>query len=367
MKMPGTPCLSIHQLPHNFPDLDRAVEAFASRALPPLEKLTAEEPICGWVTGRHPMDREITPEHALCGGYLRLSLTQAERWVCAKRLSAEIESKCAKDRVESAAMRRDIAHDLRRALLNQADYRLRSLTCVFDYRASIGGVVYTDAGSPNQQAAVEFALLEAAGCMTVRETATVLARQAGVDHDQLEIAHFTEASRDVDVLDHLGADFLTWLLFASEAYGGMVELPGDREVAFMLEGPLRFVSRGQGAHAVDLKHGPVPSISAEAKAALVAGKKLTKALVSFADCHGVKHRFAFDALPWVFRAFKSPEEPEIKTDAARLQERMNHLADFRADWNALFRHFLEIRNDLKRWDTEIQNIDRWANSRRAAA
>jgi len=55
-------------------DIDR----FASEALPPLNTLTEEE-IHGWVGSRHLLDRHITPENTLLGGYFRLALAQAKR------------------------------------------------------------------------------------------------------------------------------------------------------------------------------------------------------------------------------------------------------------------------------------------------
>ena len=69
-------------LPHD------AVERFAEQAAPPIENL-GREGISGWVTSRHLLDRDITPESATLAGYLYLYLMQAERKIPPALLRAE--------------------------------------------------------------------------------------------------------------------------------------------------------------------------------------------------------------------------------------------------------------------------------------
>ena len=55
-----------------------AVQRFQKNAVPPLDGLKAD-PLHGWVTGRHLLDRQITEDTASYGGYLRMTLMQAAR------------------------------------------------------------------------------------------------------------------------------------------------------------------------------------------------------------------------------------------------------------------------------------------------
>ena len=66
-----------------------AVEKFAAQALPPVEYLK-DDPLFGWVTGRHLMDRDIDEESARWGGILRLALVKAEKKIPNSLLKAEV-------------------------------------------------------------------------------------------------------------------------------------------------------------------------------------------------------------------------------------------------------------------------------------
>ncbi len=63
-------------VPDEIPD--DVVERFAAQAAPSLDALK-DEPVQGWVGGRHLLDRVITEENAYTAGFLRLVLMQAER------------------------------------------------------------------------------------------------------------------------------------------------------------------------------------------------------------------------------------------------------------------------------------------------
>src|SRR5690242_11162172 len=73
-------------VPRGLPD--DAVQKFAKHAAPPIESLGDGE-INGWVSGRHLLDRKINRDNAYYGGFLRLTLMQAERKIPEPLLRAE--------------------------------------------------------------------------------------------------------------------------------------------------------------------------------------------------------------------------------------------------------------------------------------
>ena len=74
----GSVSFRLFHVPHKMPD--DVIDRFAARAAVPLDTVS-NEPMYGWVTGRHLLARHITEETATYGGYLRLALQQAERKV----------------------------------------------------------------------------------------------------------------------------------------------------------------------------------------------------------------------------------------------------------------------------------------------
>jgi hypothetical protein len=64
------------------------VSRVAAQAAPGLDSLR-DEPVQGWVGGRHLLDRRITDDNAYYAGYLRLTLMQAVRKIPPALLKAE--------------------------------------------------------------------------------------------------------------------------------------------------------------------------------------------------------------------------------------------------------------------------------------
>lgn len=54
------------------------VARFARHAAPPVDRL-GRDPVSGWVTGRHLLDRFIEEDTAIVAGYPRLTLMKAEK------------------------------------------------------------------------------------------------------------------------------------------------------------------------------------------------------------------------------------------------------------------------------------------------
>jgi len=111
-----------------------------------------------------------------------------------------------------------------------------------------------------------------------------------------------------------------------------------------------------------LRHG-LPTISAEAKTALLSGKKLERAKLILALSGDETWSCAFDTDDFVFRSLKLPESKEILDAASTFQERLQKLDQFRELMVELFTQFVAERGDLRRWGTTQKAIHRWVTDR----
>ena len=132
----------------------------------------------------------------------------------------------------------------------------------------------------------------------------------------------------------------------------------------MVEGPLTFVMEGKGAHEITLKKGE-PMLSAEARTALLSGKKLKKAKVQFVRGEEA-WAFTFDADEFVFRSLKLPQT-ETFDRIGKFQERMVLLETFRETFFHLFREFVKERDDSKQWSETKFNMRKWVADRPTSA
>lgn len=83
----GSISFRMYHLPRALPEPPE--EGFLRRVAPPLDTVR-DQPVYGWVTGRHLLDRKIDEVNAWYGGWLRLCLLQAERKIPASLLRAEV-------------------------------------------------------------------------------------------------------------------------------------------------------------------------------------------------------------------------------------------------------------------------------------
>ena len=341
-----------------------ARERFARHAAPPLPTLSTE-PVQGWVGGRHLLDVPITEENATFGGHLRLTLVKAERKVPPSLLRAEcIMEEVAHMRAENKSfVDRKTRSDIRKAVLNrllpQMPPTLKGLPFVHDERA---GIVYLGGTSETQLDAF---------CVQFRMTLgldliPVAADTAAAKRHQIKVADWSKTSFSPEVGDDEmeetpGHDFLTWLWFASEARGGIFKSKEHGDVGVALEGPLLFTREGDGAHETALRKG-LPTVSAEAKTALLGGKKLRRAKLLIA-CADDSWSGTFDAATFVFRSLKLPESKEVLDAASRFQERMGKLGLFRDIFFEIFDRFVADRTDPKKWMAVKKEIHRWVADR----
>src|SRR5690606_32069598 len=87
-----------------------------------------------------------------------------------------------------------------------------------------------------------------------------------------------------------------------------------------------------------------PMVSAETRAALLSGKKLRRAKITFARGGEEQWTCTLDADAFVFRSLKMPKTEAVDA-AGRFQERMEHLETFRQAFLGLYGTFVKLRDD----------------------
>lgn len=341
-----------------------AVARFAQHAAPPIDTL-GDGLIQGWVTGRHLLDRKITEDTARHGGYLRLTLMQAERKIPEALLRAECRMEelahiqaHGLDRLSQSA-RRDIRESITKRLLPQMPPTLKGLYMVHDARTRL---VYTSALSDKQLDAFQigFSLALGFGGVPVLPETAALQRKKTSIKDWAPCS-FSPEVEDEEVMADPGLDFLTWLWFAAETRGGMFKLDKLGDWGVMLEGPLTFVREGTGAHETVVRRGE-PLVSAEAKAALLAGKKLRRGKLTLAR-GDLSFTCTFDGPAFIVRGLKLPEGEKLDA-VSKFQERMTFVDLFKEALLSLFDRFVEERLDARKWKSSREEIHAWVKQRK---
>jgi recombination associated protein RdgC len=340
------------------------VEKFAKHEAPPLKSIGTGA-AQGWVGGRHLIDVPITEENAYYGGYLRVALVKAERKVPGSLLRAEcMLEEVAYMRAEGKTYvdrkaRSDIRKDVMSRLLPTMPPTLKGIPLVYDDREQ---VLYAGALSESQLDAFLIGFKGTVGVNLIPVNAgTAAAKRRGINVADWRKTSFSAEVEDEEMEDAPGLDFLTWLWFASEARGGIFATKEYGEIGVAIEGPLLFTRAGAGAHEISLRKG-LPTVSAEAKTALLSGKKLRRAKLMLARADE-KWTCSFDAEMFVFRGVKLPEPKEMLDPASRFQERVMRLGDFRVLFFELFDRFLDDRSDVKKWAATKKEIHQWSAER----
>lgn len=365
----GSVSFRIFYVPRPLPP--DAIQRFAANAMPPIESLS-DGTIHGWVSGEHLLARNITEDTANYGGFLRLSLVQAERKIPESLLRAEckMEERAQMqaqgvDRLGGTA-RREIRRSIEARLLPQMPPQLKGIHFVYDARNEL---LYTSALSDKQVDAFQVHFAQSVGFSLIPATPEMAAmKRAGCNVRDWDPSSFSPEREDAEVKNDPGLDFLTWLWFVAEGRGGQLKIEDIGDIAVMLEGPLMFVIEGAGAHEAALRKGE-PLLSAEAKTSLLVGKKLRRAKVTFANSD-VSYSFTLDAVPFVFRGLKLPDSMDakggpIKLDAvSRFQERMDQLDFFQRAFFGFFDRFVAERRDAAKWAATVKEIHAWVADRR---
>ena len=360
----GSLSIRMFYLPEPLPG--NVVERFARHAAPPVETMGTGE-ISGWVTGRHLLDRNITEESAMVSGYLRLTLMKAERIIPPALLKAECKMQELAEmqarglpflkRNERSAIKKEVSA----RLLPTMPPTLSGIDIVCEPQ---GHVLYATATTDKQLDALRLNFRHTTGLDIIPFTPeSVAAKSLKTDIRDLPPASFSPEQEDDAAEAHIGRDFLTWLWFFSEACGGIADLDAG-QFGVAIEGPLCFMFEGAGAHETVLRNGQ-PLVSAEAKTALINGKKLKRAKVLIAR-DDTTWKLTLDADSFTCRSVQLPQGEDVDA-ASRFQDRILALDTLREVLTGFYTRFLQERLNTKEWQAIRNEIHKWVGGRRAKA
>lgn len=357
----GTITCRVCLLPEPLPD--DYLEKFAEKAAAPLEYVK-DEPMFGWVTGRHLLERHIDEETALCAGYLHLNLRQAQRKVPSALLRAEcrmLELALIKERQCTLLPRKEkqrIKEEVSERLLKNMPPQISGIPFLVDENDR---KVYVGAASDTQFDLFLHHFIDAMGIELIPLVPEIAAEDlCQVNPDAISQLNFSPEVPDEAVSGGIGQDFLTWLWFYQEERGGILPKTQLGEFALMIDGPLLFVSNGNGAQESNVKKG-LPTISAEAKAALMVGKKLKRAKLNIVRGEEVWSA-TIDADNFVIRGLKLPDG-EALDPVGVFEERVNNLYIFQTVFYNLFRKFLSEMSDSATASEFEEAAKKWVKDR----
>lgn len=343
------------ELPENI------VEIFANRRGCD-ECMINDEPNFGWVNGNRLLDNRITEESISHGSFYYLNLRRAERKIPASYLNAlcQLEEHAAQVSRQLDFVPKKLKAEIKEDIVDKNLMKMPpSLSGIPVVISPIDKVIIVGASSAAQQELFVEHFFTATGIEPLLVTPGYLLeknfQKTEVDVPVIEFAK--------DIVDdtNIGRDFLTWLWYFSETEGKVShETYGEFDI--MLEGPLTMAAGGEslGSAETVIKNGEAPQRSAEAKAALLIGKKLKKAKFSMSNLDKV-YVGNFDADKFNVGSLRLPEGEKMD-DFNRFEERMNNLIVFQAALEAYFNKFIEtlFADDIA--DTQ-EKIQQWALER----
>lgn len=348
-------------LPQPLPD--NALALFRARMVPPLDTL-GEGQLHGWVGGRHLLDRTLDESSAFFAGYLRIALMCAEKKIPESLLRAQ----CRMDEIAhlrasgQAEVDRKTRARIRKEnidrLLPSMPPQLKGMTLVHKPDSPL---LFAEAISDSQLEVLQAHFRETLGFnLAPIDPMTAAAHRLHLDLRPLKPSSFSPECDDEDADAGPGRDFLTWLWFFSEARGGLARFPDLGEFGVALDGTLTFFKEGDGAHETVLRHGN-PLLSAEAKTALLSGKKLRRASLILARQKESWH-VTLDADTFSLRGLKLPEIEKVDA-AAHFQERMIALQTLHDALLSFYDRFLKERNAPAAWAKTRTEIHQWVADR----
>ncbi|MDD5708554.1 MAG: recombination-associated protein RdgC [Kiritimatiellae bacterium] len=344
-----------------------AVERFAALAAPPIETL-GRDPIQGWVSGRHLLDRDISEANSVFGAWMHLCLMRAERKIPEALLRAYCRIEEETERLARGTdmlprqARAEIKTRVVEQLLPTMPPTLTGLPMALSFRDDL-----LLAGAMSDQQLDRFCpfFRETTGVMPLlltAETIALLRRQVNAT-DLLPSSFTPDQSVESDIEISLGLEFLTWMWFFWEREGGTFHLPdGGEPYGFMFEGPVMFFREGQGAHEAVLRKGS-PLLSREAGIALYCGKKLKRA--KFTLARGSRQWVATVDADFGIRALKLPQT-EQPDPAGRFEERMLAIEEFWRAYMTLYDRFLDLRRQPAVWQQQVDGMRAWVAQRAGA-
>lgn len=335
------------------------VEDFARYVCPPVVDIKSD-PIQGWVTGKHLLDRNISDERCVIGPYIHVHWLKAEKKIPSSYLKAnikleeEVEMKARQINRLPRKVKAEVKQRVIAALQPQMPPSLNGIPCVVDLR---NNRLICGAMSDAQMDAFGSAFKETADSVPIAITPdTAALKRKQINARDLDPVLFTkDETVEPPHEGSLGMDFLTWLWFNWDTGSATFHLPDGRECGYMVEGPITFFSEGQGAHEAVLRKG-MPLDSREASTALICGKKLSRAKFIFAVDEKVTEA-SVDS-DFCFRSVKLPKEEQEEAEGI-FEERMMAIETFTDGWFKLYDHFLDLRTDPDQWQKTLEKMQDW--------
>lgn len=352
------------------PAAGEALEAFAGRAIPPIESLNVE-PLSGWSTPRFLLDREIADETCRAGKFLRVNFAKAERKIPKSLLTAYCrmeELAVMKERGLQTLSRKEkagIKEEMKKRLLPKMPPNLTGSDVALDLPRRR---LYTDATSRGRVEKLELLFAQTLHtAMVPLDPAGAAVRLFNVQSEDLAPVVFSPKPNGDFVVNNVGFDFLTWLLFRCETGASSFDLGGGmREVRVALDGPVSMRLEAQGAHRVALRDG-APLGGVECQAALLAGKKIASLKLALQLPGDETYSALVDGGSFAFRSLKPPALDANRDPRELFTDRMRQLQVFTDAFYALYGFFLRERTDADAWSGTIRAIHAWLPKRRAQA
>lgn len=344
------------KLPENF------LELFAANKAGMLDHVK-DEPQIGWVSGRHLLETNIDQETAICGGHLYLHMRKAERKIPNALLKAIckreelVYMKANETTIVPSKVRRDIKNTATEQYLMKMPPGMNGVPMVVDLTSN---VLYLGTASTKQIDEFVGLFYKTTNIeplqMGVQEI--MIRNQIGAENELPEVM-FSDRS-DSECIP--ARDFLTWLWYYSENESGRVSAGQFGEFEAMIEAPLTFAfaAEAKGAAETTLKKGGSPLRSAEAKAALIVGKKLKKAKLTLARGEDI-WSCTFDADRFCFGGLSLPEGEEMEPHS-RFAERILNMHIFQEVIQEYFKLFVELIKKPDWLETE-KKLQQWAQER----
>lgn len=361
----GSVSFRMYELPRELPE--SPLDGFLNRVAPPLDTIK-DQPVYGWVTGRHLLDRQLDDTNAYFGGYLRLCLLQAERKIPTSLLRAELKQeelvRMAVSGNESISRRErtEMKQEIVDRLLPNMPPQLKGMT--FTHRPG-DGLLFAETLAEKQVDVFVSYLRDALGFPPQLLTPETLALRIGhCDSREWSPCSYSPEVDPDRASPLAGHDFMTWLWHRSELDPDRVPAGKEGHAGVLIEGPLTLVMEGGGAHEISLRKGN-PTQSAEAKACLLAGKKLRKAAVTLTRGEAT-WKMTMDGETLAVRGLK-PMLGEGTLDAvSRFQDRMQQVETVSRLWLGLYEAFVEERRDPEAWKARVKAMREWVQDRNVA-
>ncbi len=358
----GTITFRVCSLPEELPK--DALERFDADHAGPLDRVR-DEPSWGWVSGRFLLESEINEETSKCGAFYHVCLRQAERKIPAALLNAECRM------AELARMKADNTDHLNRKVLKEIKSEVKerlapqmppTFTGTYCAIDPLEKLLYVTATSDKQFDLFSGYFGKAMGFNPLPLTPDNLAvSQYHTDPLDIPAVNISPEIDDVNgATGLLGENFLTWLWQYEEEREGVLPSTKLGDFSLMIDGPLTFVAEGNGAFESSLRKG-MPTISAEARSAMLVGKKLRSAKLVLARDKGEEWSCTMDASQFVFRGLKLPEGEALDPKDVFI-ERMANLDIFRQVIFELFHLYLVTMSDpAKRADYQ-KKAKKWVEN-----